>query len=154
MTSRYSQWEKWECREEVQSLKNQADSDSEGQGRGPSSYLGHTLGAWLKGWGRESTPQAAGFQSREPKADLAGQAGVLDGASWRRAFRGQGKTERQTAPFIWRELRESWAGQGAGDWENMGVAAGCWASWKWRREGSGWELLFREKMNIMVSVLP
>jgi len=26
MAPKYSQWEKWECREEVQSLKTQADS--------------------------------------------------------------------------------------------------------------------------------
>lgn len=69
-----------------------------GTRQGTKFLPGTYSGGLVEGLGQRV--HSSSCRSREPKADLAGQAGVLDGASWRRAFHAQGKAERQTAPFI------------------------------------------------------
>lgn len=81
-------------------FKDQGRFQLRGTRQGSSSYLGYTLGTLLEDWSRQFTPRAALSQSWAAKSRPTWTGGVLDGASWRRAFHGQGKTERQTARFI------------------------------------------------------
>lgn len=99
MAPKYSQWEKWESRQEAQSLKIQADSDSEGQGRDP-------VPTWETPWGsvggleQKVYSWSCGFSVRgiQKQTHWTGRD-----ARWslvEEGFHGQGTTERQASRFI------------------------------------------------------